>query len=133
MKKNLLKNWNPTETRLKNIERKVRILDRDVQFHDGIPIPSWIELNVIDACNRSCSFCPKADPKIAPNTYQKMPIQLIDKLFEDLKKINFEGTVNLFEKIKNKTNPEKDSYIFHLDLHITFFSILIFNINNYHF
>jgi len=91
VKKNLLKNWNPTETRLKNIERKVRILDRDVQFHDGVPIPSWIELNVIDACNRSCSFCPKADPKIAPNTYQKMPIQLIDKLFEDLKKINFEG------------------------------------------
>ena len=48
MKKNLLKNWNPTETRLKNIERKVRILDRDVQFHDSVPMPSWIELNVID-------------------------------------------------------------------------------------
>ena len=91
MKKNLLKNWNPTETRLKNIERKVRILDRDVQFHDSVPMPSWIELNVIDACNRSCSFCPKSDSDIAPNTYQKMTMKLIDKLFEDLKTINFDG------------------------------------------
>ena len=72
MKKNLIKNYQPTETRLKNIERKVRILDRDTQFYNDIPIPSWIELNVIDACNRSCSFCPKSDPEIAPNTYLKM-------------------------------------------------------------
>ena len=76
MKKDLLRNWQPAETRLKNIERKVRILDRDVQFHDGEPIPSWIELNVIDACNRSCSFCPKADSDIAPNTYQKMTMNV---------------------------------------------------------
>ena len=43
MKKNLIKNYQPTETRLKNIERKVRILDRDTQFYNDIPIPSWIE------------------------------------------------------------------------------------------
>ena len=41
-----------------------------------MPIPSWIELSIIDVCNRSCSFCPKSDPKIAPDTYQKMQMNL---------------------------------------------------------
>ena len=95
MKKDLLRNWQPAETRLKNIERKVRILDRDVQFHDGIPIPSWIELSIIDVCNRSCSFCPKSDPKIAPDTYQKMQMNLINKLTDELKEINYKGSVVL--------------------------------------
>lgn len=91
MEKKILRNWDPRETRLKNIERKVRILDRDTQFYNGVPIPSWIELSVIDACNRTCSFCPKADDSIAPNSYQKMTTTLVDKLCSDLKKINFKG------------------------------------------
>ena len=91
MSEKILKNWKPTDTRLKNIERKVRILDRDTQFYKGVPIPSWIELSVIDACNRTCSFCPKSDENIAPNSYQKMTVKLIDKLCDDLKKINYEG------------------------------------------
>ena len=91
MKKKVLRNWNPTETRLKNIERKVRILDRDAQFYKNSPIPSWIELSIVDACNRTCSFCPKSDDNIAPNSYQKMTMVLVEKLYNDLKKINFEG------------------------------------------
>ena len=91
MKKTLLRNWAPKETRLKNIERKVRILDRDTQFYKSVPIPSWIELSIIDVCNRTCSFCPKSDESIAPNSYQKMTMLLVDKLCKDLKKINFEG------------------------------------------
>ena len=62
MKKNLIKNYQPTETRLKNIERKVRILDRDTQFYNDIPIPSWIELNVIDDAT-VVFFYPKSDPE----------------------------------------------------------------------
>ena len=56
-----------------------------------MPLPSWIELSLIDNCNRSCSFCPKSDEKIAPNTHQVMDEVLINKLYEDLSKINFEG------------------------------------------
>ena len=81
----------PKETISKNIERKKPILDRDPQFHEGVPLPSWIELSLIDVCNRSCSFCPKSDPAVAPDTYQKMTLKLINKLVSDLKKINFEG------------------------------------------
>ncbi|MEK0419578.1 MAG: hypothetical protein RIQ65_271 [Pseudomonadota bacterium] len=82
---------NPKETINKNIERKIPILNRDPQFFQNVPIPSWIELSLIDVCNRSCSFCPKSDISIAPDTYQKMELSLIDKLVDDLKKINFEG------------------------------------------
>ena len=82
---------NPKETIKKNIERKKPILDREPQFYKNTPLPSWIELSLIDVCNRKCSFCPKVDEKIAPDTYQKMERLLIDKLFEDLKEINFEG------------------------------------------
>ena len=55
-----------------NINRKKTILDRDPQFYKNTPLPSWIELSLIDVCNRVCSFCPKSDFDVAPNTYQKM-------------------------------------------------------------
>ena len=81
----------PKETILNNINRKKPILDRDPQYFKNVPIPSWIELSLIDVCNRACSFCPKSDDTIAPNTHQKMTMSLIDKLVNDLKKINFKG------------------------------------------
>ena len=80
----------PKETIQNNINRKKPILDRDPQFFKDLPIPSWIELSLIDVCNRSCSFCPKSNDEIAPNTYQKMERPLIDKLVKDLREINFE-------------------------------------------
>ena len=81
----------PKLTILSNINRKKPILDRDPQFYNGYPLPSWIELSLIDTCNRSCSFCPKSNEQIAPNTHQKMERVLIEKLCSDLKKINFNG------------------------------------------
>ena len=81
----------PKVTIQKNIIRKKPILDRDPQFYKGIPLPSWIELSLIDSCNRSCNFCPKSDENIAPNTNQKMTKKLINKLYEDLKEIDFQG------------------------------------------
>ena len=75
----------------KNINRKKPILDRDPQFYNNVPLPSWVELSLIDVCNRTCSFCPKSDPNIAPDTYNKMEMPLIYKIIKDLKKINFEG------------------------------------------
>lgn len=84
---------NPTETINKNIERKIPILDREPQIvtEKKIPLPSWIELSLIDACNRSCSFCPKSNEDLAPNTFQKMEMKLIEKLVNDLNEHNFEG------------------------------------------
>ena len=54
-----------------NLKRRTIIVDDKLVHYKDVPVPSWIELSIIDVCNRSCSFCPKADPKVDPNTYQK--------------------------------------------------------------
>tara|TARA_B100001996_G_C18668433_1_gene595714 strand:+ start:508 stop:1374 length:867 start_codon:yes stop_codon:yes gene_type:complete len=85
----------PKATITKNINRRKLIVDKDIKFYKNIPLPSWIELSLIDVCNRSCSFCPKSDDKVAPNTYQKMSRLLIDKLADELKKVKFNGAFAL--------------------------------------
>ena len=78
-----------------NLKRRTAIVDDILTFHNDVPIPSWIELSIIDVCNRSCSFCPKSDPKVAPDTFQKMQMNLINKLANELKEIKYEGSVFL--------------------------------------
>ena len=72
--------FNPKETIKKNINRRKLIVDDGITLFNKVPLPTWIELSLIDVCNRSCSFCPKSDDKVAPDTYQKMSKKLIDKL-----------------------------------------------------
>jgi|TARA_B110000027_G_scaffold128043_1_gene148018 radical SAM protein with 4Fe4S-binding SPASM domain len=78
-----------------NIERRTVIVDDQLVYYKDVPIPSWIELSLIDVCNRKCVFCPKSDPTVAPDTYQKMNMRLIEKFSEELKKINYKGSVVL--------------------------------------
>lgn len=81
-------------TTLKNsILRKKDIIDQEVVFYKDIPLPSWIEISPIDACNRKCVFCPKSDEKLAPDTYKRMDILLIEKLSNEFKEIGFNKTV----------------------------------------
>ena len=86
---------NPKATITRNLKRRSLIVDKDIKFFEGTPLPTWIELSLIDVCNRSCSFCPKSDPAIAPDTYQKMSRSLIDKLASELKKMKYRGSIAL--------------------------------------
>ena len=62
----------------------------------NLPLPSWVELSVIDYCNRKCVFCPKSNDLIAPNhKHLYMDMNLIKKIVTDLKNINFCGVVLL--------------------------------------
>ena len=76
-----------------SIDRKKKLIDEKVQFFNEIHLFNWVEISPIDACNRKCEFCPKSDPKIAPDTYNKMPLALIEKFNSELKEINFNGTI----------------------------------------
>lgn len=83
----------PKKTIRKNLNRRSLIIDYDIRFYKNVPLPTYIELSLIDVCNRTCSFCPKSDPSMAPDTYQKMSRSLIDKLALELKKIGYRGSV----------------------------------------
>tara|TARA_A100001015_G_scaffold319466_1_gene442425 strand:- start:5843 stop:6745 length:903 start_codon:yes stop_codon:yes gene_type:complete len=78
-----------------NIKRRTVVVDDQLVFHKGMPIPSWIEISLIDVCNRKCIFCPKSDPSVAPDTYQKMNMKLISKLTKELKAMKYKGSVVL--------------------------------------
>ena len=78
-----------------NIKRRTVIVNDVLSKYNGKPIPSWIELSIIDVCNRKCSFCPKVDPNIAPDTYQRMQLSLIDKLCNELREMKYKGSVVL--------------------------------------
>ena len=66
----------PKTTIKKNLKRRSLFVDKVIKFNN-IPIPSWIELSLIDVCNRKCSFCPKSNNSIAPDTFQKMNRKII--------------------------------------------------------
>ena len=84
----------PKETIKKNLQRRSEFVDV-VPIHKGVPVPTWIELSLIDVCNRKCTFCPKADEKVAPDTFQKMSRKIIDEIHDQLVEIHFEGTISL--------------------------------------
>jgi len=84
---------NPKHTIKKNIKRRSLIVNYDIRFCKNVPLPTYIELSLIDVCNRTCLFCPKSDPTKAPDTYQKMSRTLVDKLAAELKKIGYKGSI----------------------------------------
>lgn len=84
----------PKQTIKNNLERRSKSVDV-VELYNNVPKPTWIELSLIDVCNRKCVFCPKANEDIAPDTYQSMSRMMIDKIHDQLSEINFSGTVSL--------------------------------------
>lgn len=56
---------------------------------------STIELCVAEACNRKCSFCPRANPKLYPNLLKFMDLTLVRKLSKELGDFDFHGNIHL--------------------------------------
>lgn len=85
---------------LANLRRKSAYVDQ-VQLHDGVPLPSWIDLNLTERCNRSagsakpCVFCPRIDPAIYPDQKLHMSLDLARKIAGELLSLRYAGTVVL--------------------------------------
>lgn len=96
----MLENWKPkdfnaktiTNAVKKNIERKRPSID-DVFLVDGVPLFSWVELNVNELCNRKCVFCPRSEDY--PNQNLHMEVSLAELIAKQLSNLNFQGTVNI--------------------------------------
>lgn len=54
---------------------------------------SSVELNLIDICNRTCSFCPRGVG--FENTKNQMSHKTIDSISSSLREINYTGTITL--------------------------------------
>jgi len=81
-----------TKANLNNIKRKRSHID-DVVKVAGIPLFSWIELNVNEFCNRKCIFCPRSENY--PNKNVHMDFELAELIAKQLETLGFTGTVNI--------------------------------------
>lgn len=77
-----------------NIERKQPSINEVVRYK-GIPLFSFIELNINEICNRKCPFCPRVDPKIYPNQNIHMDLKIAENIANQLADLNFSGIVNI--------------------------------------
>lgn len=88
------------EATKRNLQRKSAYVDV-VQIHEGVPLPSWIDLSLTELCNRSagspkaCSFCPRIDGTFYPNQNIHMSLDLLRKLAKELDELAFAGTIVL--------------------------------------
>jgi organic radical activating enzyme len=75
-------------------KRKNAIAAARLTTKTGIPVFSIVEISVVAACNRRCSFCPVSD-----DYYKKVGLSgvmkqsLYEKLLEDLKSIDYSGMI----------------------------------------
>ena len=81
-----------TEAVKKNLSRKRPSID-SVTIIDGIPMFTWIELNVNELCNRKCIFCPRSSTY--PNQNVHMDIETVRKMAVELSDLDFKGSVNI--------------------------------------
>lgn len=77
-----------------NIVRKSRIVDV-VTRKNGYPIPTWIDLNVTELCNRRCVFCPRVNDDLYPNQPLHISDATIQSFVKGLDEIGFRGVVVL--------------------------------------
>ena len=75
--------------------RKSQILHNQMQLHQGSPIFSMVEMNMLGRCNRTCEFCPISDPNFYDQIDKKAKFSpdLYRKFLHDLSEIGFKGLI----------------------------------------
>lgn len=79
----------------KSTERKGNIVKDKLSFIDNIPVFSVVELNIMAACTRSCSFCPVSDKDFYKKIDAKglLKTDFYKKLLSDLSEIKYKGKI----------------------------------------
>tara|TARA_R100000995_G_C3482328_1_gene124711 strand:+ start:998 stop:1915 length:918 start_codon:yes stop_codon:yes gene_type:complete len=77
-----------------NIERKQPSIN-EVQYHNGFPLFSFLELNLNEVCNRRCPFCPRSDPKTYPQRNVHMDVSIPTIIADQLVDLDFNGIINI--------------------------------------
>ncbi|PWH09944.1 hypothetical protein DEJ39_08855, partial [Bacteroidetes bacterium SCGC AAA795-G10] len=72
----------------------------------SLPGLATIELNVTELCNRTCSFCPRYDPKIYPNNKYFMELDTVQSLVDQLNETDWYGDVHITGFGEPHTHPQ---------------------------
>ena len=54
-----------------------------------------IDINLTDLCDKTCSFCPRHDPKIYPNNNQHMDLDLFKKIIDECLEVGYDKDILL--------------------------------------
>ena len=96
-----------------NIVNKSKTVEENIQLieHNGkmLPLPTEIEISESGTCNRTCSFCPRSDPKFEDKK-EFINNKLHEKMCIELKELNYKGTV----RYSGFVEPMLDKNIFNL-------------------
>ena len=78
-----------------SLERKNKIASDKLTTIDTFPVFSIVEINLLAACNRSCSFCPVSDKNFYKiiNSKGRMNVEFFDKIVSDLREFKFKGKI----------------------------------------
>ena len=71
-----------------------------------LPGLATIELNITELCNRTCSFCPRADPEIYPNEKKFMSLDTVRLLVEQLNNTDWYGDIHITGFGEPHTHPQ---------------------------
>ncbi|WP_415307798.1 radical SAM/SPASM domain-containing protein [Candidatus Pelagibacter sp. Uisw_099_02] len=79
-----------------NIDYKSKTVEDKIQIFEyknlRLPLPTEIEISESGTCNRSCSFCPRSAADF-DDKKEFITNDLHEKLCEELKKLNYSGTI----------------------------------------
>lgn len=96
---------------IKNIERMGKIVEDGIAIKDGVPMPSVIQISLVDWCNRACVVCPRSQPDIAPNNPVEMNWELVVMIYNDLCSIDYKGLVIFSDFGEPLLHPQIDNIV----------------------
>lgn len=74
-----------------NMPRKSEMTEK-VQFVDGIPLPSVVEISNSGTCNRKCAFCPRSAPDF-PDVKEFIDDRFVHTIGKQLGKLDYSGMI----------------------------------------
>ncbi len=83
------------EATFENLRRKSAFVDVVQPDTVGRPLPSVLDLNLTELCNRACVFCPRVDPAGYPNQALHMPLALVQRIADQLEDAAWRGVIIL--------------------------------------
>lgn len=103
------KKWHKAEIITSDVRRQARIYSSEHRHIDfSAPAPEkaittdynspliglkMVEFNITELCNRTCHFCPRANPDIYPNQNLNMTVETVEKVINELIEHEYVGQI----------------------------------------